>query len=86
VANGFLFRAENTELASLEQLQARSSLVGRLAERTVIDDVPYIDVLQQVKMPVAPNPLRAELQMPLKRLVYEIRAGFKFGMDDGSEQ
>ena len=86
VANGFLFRAENTELASLEQLQARSSLVGRLAERTVIDDVRYIDVLQQVKMPVAPNPLRAELQMPLKRLVHEIRAGFKFGMDDGSEQ
>ena len=37
-------------------------------------------------MPVTPNPLRAELQMPLKRLVHEIRAGFKFGMDDGSEQ
>ncbi|RZP28561.1 hypothetical protein EVA25_02980 [bacterium] len=86
VANGFLFRAENGELASLEQLQARSSLVGRLAERTVIDGVPYTDVLQQVRMPTPPNPLRAELQMPLKRLVHEIRSGFNFGMNDGSEQ
>lgn len=86
VANGFLFRAENGELASLEQLQARPSLVGRLAERTVIDGVPYTDVLQQVRMPTPPNPLRAELQMPLKRLIHEFRAGFQFGIDDESEQ
>ena len=86
VANGFLFRAENGELARLEDLRVRTSLVERLAKRTFIKDVPYTDVLGQVTMPPPPNPLRAELQMPIKRLIHEMWTSVNLGMDDESEQ
>ena len=86
VANGFLFRTENGELASLEDLRVRSALVERLTRRTFVKGVPYADVLKQVTMPTPPNPLRAELQMPIKRLVHEMWTSVNLGMDDGSEQ
>ena len=37
-------------------------------------------------MPPPPNPLRAELQMPIKRLIHEMWTRVNLGMDDESEQ
>ena len=53
---------------------------------TLVGSTPYTEIVKQVRMPVVPQPLRAELQMPWPRLwdVTLHRIGYR--RDDGSEQ
>jgi hypothetical protein len=86
VANGFQFRNSEGELATLDELVAQPArLKMYAAERTVIKDVSYAKVFSGLTMPKPQSPLRAELQMPLKRLIYEARAMLSLGTNDESD-
>ncbi len=71
VASGFQFRNVHGDLAMLSELLAQPAQIQKYAAGLTVKDVPYAKVLSGLEMPKPPSPLRAELQMPLKRLLHE---------------
>ena len=71
VASGLQFRNIRGELVMLRELLAQPAQIQRYAAGLTVKDVPYAKVLRELEMPKPPSPLRAELQMPLKRLFHE---------------
>jgi hypothetical protein len=68
VANGFVFRNVRGELASAEDIAADRAVIPARVETLTIGSTPYSQVLNQLRTPPIPRALRAELQMPGRRL------------------
>ena len=86
VANGFMFHNTSGELASAEDLAGNRAELPAAATSLLIGSTPYSDVLKQLRMPPIPGTLRAELQMPGRRLWYQTRRAIGWGRDDGIER
>lgn len=86
VANAFLFRTTQGDLATLNELIVQPALVESFAGGLLLRGVPYTQVFAGLTMPTPPDTLRAEFQMPLKRLVHEARTVMGLRTDDGSER
>ena len=76
------FRNSDGELTTLQELLAQPAQLRIYADRQTTEGVSYTKVLSEIRMPTPPSPLRAELQMPLKRLIYEVRTALNLGSDD----
>lgn len=75
VANGVVFRTAAGDMATLEDVRVQPDIVPEsLAALTSEDGTPYRDILVRGAMPPVPSPLRAELQMPSRRLWHELKA------------
>jgi hypothetical protein len=73
VANGFVFRNTAGLLATLEELAANPDLVETLARRIRNRDRRYASYFVKVPNVVPPDILRAEMQMPRPRIVFELK-------------
>ncbi len=85
VASGLQFLNSDGELATLKELVAHPAQIQMYAAELRVQGVPYTKVFRGLIMPKPPSPLRAELQMPLTRLIYEARTTLKLGTDDESD-
>jgi hypothetical protein len=75
-ARGLVFRNAAGELATPDELAANHDLI-RAAAAPVVDDIEsYLARFNGYAAPIAPDVLRADLQMPGRRLWYEIRKPF----------
>jgi hypothetical protein len=73
VQRGLVFRSAGGDLATPEELAADHDLI-RVAAAANVDDIDgYLARFNGYEAPVAPDVLRADLQMPGRRLWYEIR-------------
>ena len=86
VDNGFLFRHRDGRLATPAEVAADPTTRPEGTTSMVIGSTPYSRILDQLRMPPIPRPLRAELQMPWPRLWYETKRAVGFEHDDGSER
>lgn len=89
VANGFLFETLRGELATLDDFETQRAVLPVAAQSLVIGDSPYPAVFHQLRMPSIPDTLRAELQMPWRRLWYQARRAIgqvRDDEDDGIER
>lgn len=68
VAHGFVFETKDGQLATAEDLAANRAVLPPAAATLTIGTTPYPRILNQLRMPPIPRPLRAELQMPWPRL------------------
>ena len=73
VFNNVMFRLATGEFATMDDLKGHPELVPTSARSLDVDGVPYGEFVTKASMPVAPSPLRAELQMPFTRLWYEVK-------------
>ena len=85
VANGLQFLNSDGELATLKELLAQPAQIEMYAAELRVKGVPYTKVFGGLIMPKPPSPLRAELQMPLTRLIHEARTTLNLGTDDESD-
>lgn len=73
VARGYAFRTASGTLATPADLAADSSIVRRAAESAdAADRDDYVARFAGYQPPLRPDILRAELQMPARRLVFEV--------------
>lgn len=79
VFNGVVFRTADGDLATLEDLKGREDLVPQAVRSLDIAGLRYADIVTTTPMPEVPNPLRAELQMPLARLRHEVGRALRIG-------
>jgi hypothetical protein len=73
VHHGFVFRTPDGGLATVEALAAEPAMVDRVAGALVYRGVRYRDYFAGWRPSPPPDPLRAELQMPGRRLLFETR-------------
>jgi hypothetical protein len=73
VARGLVFRNAVDDLATPEQIAADHNLIRAVAAPVVDDVEGYVARFAGYAAPPAPDVLRADLQMPGRRLWYEIR-------------
>ena len=71
--NKVIFRLRAGELATMDDLAGHPELVPAHVRGLDVDGVMYADIVTGATMPTIPSPLRAELQMPLARLWYEMK-------------
>jgi hypothetical protein len=86
VANGVVFRNDRGDLAALDDLRGRPDLVPARLRDVSVGERAYATVITTVEFPEVPHPLRAELQMPWRRLRYELGCAIGVGECDGSER
>jgi hypothetical protein len=85
VANGFVFRNQRGELATAEDFAANRAVLPTAAQSIVIHSTPYSAIVNQLRTPPIPRPLRAELQMPWPRVWDQTRRAVGQKRDDGPE-
>ena len=73
VRNGIVFREESGALVPAAELSRHPELVASAVGDRMIDDLPYAAYLSAIGDTAPPSPLRAELQMPGRRLFYELK-------------
>jgi hypothetical protein len=74
VHRGLVFRNTGGELATPEELAANHDLIRTAAAAAAVaDGENYLTRFTGYRAPVAPDVMRADLQMPGRRLWYEIR-------------
>ena len=73
VAHGVVFRTAAGALATPEDLAADSTLIRRAAASRVQDLTAYQASFAGYRPPVAPDVLRADLQMTSRRFAFELR-------------
>lgn len=73
VANAIIFKNEQGELASLDELKAHPAWVASSASGVHIGGAAYDEGFSRIAKPAIPNPLRSQLQMPLPRLWYQLQ-------------
>jgi hypothetical protein len=73
VFNRVVFRLATGDLATMDDLRGHPELVPAPARVLDVDGLPYADFVAKASMPDIPSPLRAELQMPLARMWYELK-------------
>jgi len=76
VAHNVVLRDGNGRLADVAALYADPRLMAQVAATPAPDGAPYARYLERLKPLHVPSPLRAEKQMPLPRLVFELRRAF----------
>lgn len=86
VANGFLFRNRDGHLATPAEVAGDSTTRPHGTSSLMVRTTPYTRILDQLRTPPIPRPLRAELQMPWPRLWYETKRAVGFEHDDGSQR
>ena len=86
VANGFIFRNRRGELATPEEIAANQVVLPPAAQALMIRLTPYSRILDGLRMPPIPRPLRAELQMPWPRLWDETKRAVGLEREDGTER
>ncbi|HAL46433.1 MAG: transglutaminase domain-containing protein [SAR202 cluster bacterium] len=86
VANRIVFRNDRGELATANDLRGRSDLIPPAERELTVQDIPYPRFLEDLRLPAVPSPLRAELQMPLRRLRHELGRALGAGENDGPER
>ena len=74
VAQGIVFRTPAGDLATLDDIAANPDIIPESVRTRPVEQVTYGDVLRTASMPPVPRILRAELQMPVARLLYEMQA------------
>ena len=85
VADGFVFRNRDGGFATPDDCAAGRVVLPAAAAALTIGSTPYTQILTAVRAPVVPRPLRAELQMPLRRLWDVSLRTIGYRHDDGSE-
>lgn len=73
VKNGLTFRNEQGALASVEEIAADPRLVERTAGTLRYHGIPYRRYFEGFMPPRVPGVLRAEMQMPWPRLIFQSR-------------
>lgn len=73
VANGFIFRNRQGEPATVEEVVGDPALVKAVGDRYPYKGLPYTIYFRDFRPPVVPDILRAELQMFLPRLLFEMK-------------
>jgi hypothetical protein len=73
VANGLVFRTATGALATPEDIAADRSIIERAARDVGPDVAKYLRNFEGYAPPEVPEMLRAEMQMPGRRLVHEVR-------------
>lgn len=89
VANHLLFQTLQGELATLDDFKTGHAVLPAGAGALTIGAIPYSAVFAQLRMPSIPDTLRAELQMPWRRLWYQTRLAIgqvRDDEDDGIER
>lgn len=86
VANGFLFRNRAGQLATAADVAADRLARPDGVATLMIRDTPYADLLDQVRQPPVPTPLRTDLQKPWPRLWHEFQRAVRLEHEDGSER
>jgi hypothetical protein len=72
VGAAVFFRTADGRPATLEDLRRDPGAIPSAVASLDIDGLTYREILAQAVMPPVPRPLRAELQMPSRRLWYEV--------------
>lgn len=85
VANRIVFRTASGALATIDDVVQHPESVPASARTIMISGVPYVDLVTRASLPPVPQPLRAELQMPLSRLWHETRTATGFETRDDSQ-
>lgn len=89
VGNRLLFQTLQGELATLDDFSTGSAVLPADTGTLTIGATPYSAVFRQLRMPAIPDTLRAELQMPWRRLWYQTRRAIgqvRDDEDDGIER
>lgn len=73
VANGFVFRNRLGEPATVEEVVGDPALVGAVSGGYTYKGLPYTSYFHDFRAPMVPDILRAEMQMPLSRLFFEMK-------------
>lgn len=79
VFNGVVFRTADGDLATMDDLKGHEDLVPAAVRSLDIAGLRYADIVTTAPMPPVPEPLRAELQMPLARLRHEVGRALRIG-------
>ncbi len=78
VANGLVFRDTAGSLVPASALLENPELISQVTGDRYLEDVPYTAYLAAIGDVTPPSPLRAELQMPVRRLLYELKRLISF--------
>lgn len=78
VGNDVIFRTSSNQLATLGDLNGHPELVPAAVRDLQIHGVSYGSIVTGAQMPPVPEPLRAELQMPMARAWYELKVAVGF--------
>jgi hypothetical protein len=70
---GNYFRNKNGQIASIEDMISDPSLVGQAKNKPIVHGITYVDYFRNLSCIDGFGTLRAELQMPLARLKYELK-------------
>ncbi len=73
VANGLTFLDEHGRFAEVSELLAHPALIRATAGTRAPGGIPYQQYVAQLQPFEVPSMLRAQKQMPLARLVYEVK-------------
>lgn len=86
VANQVMFRNDRGELATADDLRGRSDLIPPAVRELKVQDTRYYRFFEDLRPPLVPSPLRAELQMPWRRLRHELERVLGAEESDGLER
>lgn len=86
VANGFVFRNDRGQLAAAGEFASGRVVMPPEAGHIAVGATPYAQILAQVRMPVVPRTLRAELQMPWPRIWHSARTAVGLESDHGTRE
>jgi hypothetical protein len=84
IANGFMFRNVRGELADADDFAAGRATLPAAAGSLMTGPTPYAQVFTQLRMPPIPGTLRAQLQMPWRRLWYQTQRAIGREREDGT--
>ncbi len=76
------YRTRAGTLATLADIGRQPDLIPATVSAVMLDGVSYRDVVSRAPMPAIPEPLRAELQMPLPRVWHELKTAIGVESDD----
>ena len=74
VAQGIVFRTPGGELATLDDIAAKPDIIPESVRMRPVEQSTYGEIVRTAPMPPVPQTLRAELQMPVPRFLYEVKA------------
>jgi hypothetical protein len=78
VALGVVFRTPAGGLAALDDIAVNPAIIPESVRMRPVEQVTYSQILRTASMPPVPRTLRAELQMPVPRVLYEMKAAIGF--------
>ncbi len=82
VAGNVVYRHPDGRLATLDDVRADPRLVPETIRTLDMNGTPYGELMKRLPTPAVPHPLRAELQMPGRRVWHELKAALHLEADD----